>query len=146
MSSGVLGYHNSKQSKLRLTIQLRSRNPPYWSLSETQLYLRQYKQRLTPNTPGKKTSTDIQKINWYLQVGVWLCRYQFSPQWVWFCWWTQTGRQIPPSWAQKQGTPEGEWTHSAGAESSLHLRYDCCWNIFAGVSSRQMWSLRIPVH
>lgn len=58
------------------------------------------------------------------------CRYQFSLQLVVFCWCTQKGRQIPPSWAQKQGTREEEWTHSPAAESSLHLRYDSSWNIF----------------
>ncbi len=62
------------------------------------------------------------------------CRYQFFLQWVVFCWCTQKGRQILPSWAQKQGTPEEEWTHSAEVESSLHLCYDCNvgWNILKG--------------
>lgn len=82
----------------------------------------------------------------YSQVGVGPCRYQFSLQWVVFCWYTQKGRQIPPSWAQKQGTPEGEWTHSAEVESSLHLRYDWSWKVFSGASSHQVCSLWISVH
>lgn len=76
-------------------------------------------------------------------VGSYKC--QFSLQWVVFCWCTQKGRQIPPSWAQKQGTPEGEWTHSAEVESSLHLRCDCSWNILKGFS-RQIRLLWISVY
>lgn len=83
----------------------------------------------------------MSKIRKYSQVAVGPCRYRFSLQWVVFCWCTQKGRQIPPSWAQKQGTPEGEWTHSAEVESSLHLRYDCSWNILQGFLTPNMLAM-----
>lgn len=117
-------------STLGLTIQLRSRTPPCWILSETQLCLRRYKQQSGLTRQARDAYLCRGGDSKYLQEVVGSCRCQFSLQWVVFSWCMQTGRRIPPSWAQKQGTPEGEWTHLAEVESSLHLRYGCSWNVF----------------
>lgn len=96
-------------------------------VSKTQLWLLSWRLFIS-SSRARHTTVDIKeyltKNIKYWPVAGGFCRCQFSLQWVVFCWCTKKGRQIPPSWAQKQGTPGEEWTH-LGVESSLHPRCDC---------------------
>lgn len=101
-----------------------SRNPPCWNLStNTTLpatFIHHGRGRHDTHTDTGRWSPPTV----YSPAAVGSCRSRFSQQSVVFCWCTQKGRRIPPSWAQKQGTPEEEWTHLAVVGSLFHLRQD----------------------